>query len=684
MESKIVYKNGFANVMINGKLYPFAGYRSFHPKGEFVKSFSENGFKFFNIFPSGIMTALKNRTVPYSNFGPVWVGEEEYNWDNLKAQTDLFLKNSKDGYFILMIHLDAPDWLIEKYPGDVYDTWGEFINGACSDTWRAAAVKYMYALMDKLDEIMPERVFGYFLMCGGTTEWYTHDLKNATDNPSESQLRAYRAFVGDEAAVIPGYKAYCDADNGILTTASDVVEYKKFLSYIEAKTLMYFAEKAKEHTRGKRVVGAMYGYTGLDCSDMTKDGYLCADMVYNDENIDVIACPASYNFRKLDSTGAFRTATDSLTLHKMLYIHEIDCQTFLTYKNNIERVHMDKIDDVFHNISENSAYLRREVSMLLAKRQGFWIFDMTGGWYEDDELRAELSSLKRLQQAVSEKQSYSISEAAVFIDLESNAYVPGHKNYPMNEFQIREMNLAGFPWDMYITSDLLDESFDFNRYKLYIFPNLFYADERIVGEINRLRSMGKCILFMHMPGYVSKNMTDVTGLRLKKCDFKGALSQLENSDETIDFTYEIVPWKAQMGEKCTCNEFPPIFYIDEECEAVSRYVKNDRPSIGIKYRENGGFDAYSAIAPLYGEMISNIAARAGVFSYINPGNVIYANNRIVCIYSKNGGYVNLKWKEKVILKEFFSNEEYETDSDGTDILFGKHETKVFLVSEDVK
>jgi len=117
MQSKIVRRNGTLVLQINGQEYSFAATRSFRPKGRIIKDFSNHGLKFFNIFPSGIMTALNKRTVPYSAFGPVWVGDHQYNWDNLRAQCDEFFPNlAQDAYVSLSVHLDPPGWYVDSHP----------------------------------------------------------------------------------------------------------------------------------------------------------------------------------------------------------------------------------------------------------------------------------------------------------------------------------------------------------------------------------------------------------------------------------------------------------------------------------------------------------------------------------------------------------------------------------------
>ena len=109
MQARVKNKNGTMVIEINGKDYTFAATRSFRPEGRILADFSAHGLKFFNVFPSGIMTALEKRTVPYSQFGPVWVGEGEYNWDNLRAQCrETIEKTAPDTYFSVCVHLDPP------------------------------------------------------------------------------------------------------------------------------------------------------------------------------------------------------------------------------------------------------------------------------------------------------------------------------------------------------------------------------------------------------------------------------------------------------------------------------------------------------------------------------------------------------------------------------------------------
>ncbi|UKI37692.1 MAG: hypothetical protein L6V93_06180 [Clostridiales bacterium] len=99
--------------------------------------------------------------------------------------------------------------------------------------------------------------------------------------------------------------------------------------------------------------------------------------------------------------------------------------------------------------------------------------------------------LHKLSDYLADKDNESISETALFVDLESNYYIGCDADYPMNELQMRNMNLTAIPWDNYLTDDLLNENFDYDKYKLYIFPNLFKPKKEILEKIQLFAQDGQ-------------------------------------------------------------------------------------------------------------------------------------------------------------------------------------------------
>ena len=671
-------KNGATLLHIGDEALWYAAFRSFRPSEENLPDFYGKGFRLFCIHSSGIMTALAQRTIPYSEFGEVWSGDGEYNWDNLKAQTDMFEKLAPDGYYAAMIDLNTPAWMLENNPG-MRDTWTELIQEVTNPTWREGAKKYIKAYMEKINELLPGKVFAVYLLAGGTTEWYTRLFEAAIDSPSENHKNSY----GKE---IPGTKAFFGSDDGILRNFKkdpEALEYMKYYNEVVPEAIADFAKCVKEASNGRLLTGVFYGYVASERDGTVRAGYNEAERIYRFPDIDIIISPASYDLRKLKSTSAMRAPVDSITLNNKLYVHEIDAATHLTHNNKFAALH-GVPDDHMENLAQTTAYLRREIGMVLAKGQGFWLFDMFGGWYKDEDTMNEIEKIRKLADSLKYKDMKNISEVAFFIDLNTNYYVTGDSDYPMFQFQIEELNLMGMPWDCYTTGDLFNENFDEDRYKLFIFPNLFKVDEKLIKRINALREKGKSMIFMHAAGYITDNgfddskMEEITGIKLKRCAFDSAKMKLDIPgvrETELNFSERINAWRErQPGKERVKFNMPPVFEADGRYEVLGRLKENGSAGFVINERA-GGFDAYCACAPIPADIIAYLAKRAGASDITAPGTVVYANSAIMTVYSYEGGKIKINSGGRK-MKEYFSGEEYES---GDFVDFSPIETKIFLL-----
>lgn len=694
MESRIVFKNNCVAIEINGKQYTFAATRSFRPEGKILKQFSDHGLKFFNIFPSGIMTALQKRTVPYSQFGPVWVGINQYNWENLRAQCDeVFGSISEDTFVSVNVHLDPPQWFVDSHPGFV-DHWEQMIQNLGSDEWKKAASDYMCALIDKLDEWYPNRVYAIFLMCGGTTEWYSYHLEKCISEPTEIHKNAYKNYCKDPTIEIPSPEVLHSATDGVIRSKAnqkDAVRYWEFVNTIVPDTMLYFAKIAKEHTKRSRLVGLFTAHIyGMNLDFAVQTSYNCVDKLLESNDIDMIFCPASYMCRRMESTSAIRVAIDSLSCHKKLFSHEIDSATHLLKKvnNAAAAQHAGFFDNVFTCGSDSINYIKREVGMILAKGQGYWWFDMFSGYYDDPQLLSEIEKLKNIQYSLLERDNSSLSEVCQMLDKESNYYLKTKSYYPMTEHQSEALSKAGTPWNQNMTYDFDCENFNEEQYKLYMFPALFAPSEKTIEKIQSLRKSGKNMLYLHAPYYaVDENlstepMEKYTGIKFEKCELNDNTIRLcFDGNEHITYDFRNKTLKGDVWYHSGDEQVKPIFSPTNLDVVLGRFEENGKPACGIKFREDGGFDAFSACAPIPVELIKEIYRYANIFMYTNKNIPVYTNASFECVYSYEGGDVDLFRKEDSILTDCFTGEKYEVGPKKTTIRFSPHETKFFYVDK---
>ncbi|MBQ8357423.1 MAG: hypothetical protein IJX39_06395 [Clostridia bacterium] len=692
MQAHVIQKNGHMVIEINGKPYSFAATRSFRPEGRILKDFSDHGLKFFNIFPSGIMTALEKRTVPYSQFGPVWVGEGQYNWDNLRAQCrEVFDNIAPDTYVSVNVHLDPPDWFVAQHP-KLVDHWEQMIQNLGSEIWKSAAADYLRALIDKLDEWYPERVYAIFLMCGGTTEWYSYHIDKIIDAPTEVQKQAYQDFCKDQRAEIPSREVLHAATDGVIRSRqknAEAIRYWEFTNEIVTDTILYFAKIAKEHTGGTRLVGLFSGHIyGQNLDFAVQTSYNRLDKLLNSPDIDMLFCPASYLFRKLDSTSGIRVPVDSITCHGKLFSHEIDSSTHLLKRSTEAAAvsHAVGRDETFTCSDDTISYIRREVGMILAKGQGYWWFDMFSGYYDDPVLMNEIKRLHQIQEQVLGLPSRSVSEVTQMLDTDSNYLLKTNTYYPMTEHQTAALNATGAPWDMNMTFDFECEGFDENQYKLYFFPALFAPSKAVCDRIAALRQKGKNMLYCHAPFYAlgdtlsTANMEAHTGIRFEQCELTDNTVRLcFPGAEQVTFALTNQTVKGDIWHHKGCEQIKPIFSPTNLDVVLGRFAENGKPACGFKFRPDGGFDAFSACAPMPVELIREFYRYAHVFFYADRPMPVYTSSSFACLYSFEGGEVTLYRPEPSVLTDCFTKERLQVDRKGTKVHFAPHEVKFFTV-----
>ena len=100
-----------------------------------------------------------------------------------------------------------------------------------------------------------------------------------------------------------------------------------------------------------------------------------------------------------------------------------------------------------------------------------------------------------------------------------------------------------------------------------------------------------------------------------------------------------------------------------------------------RFQFAGGFDAFSANAPVPVEFIREIYRLAGVFSYASEGAVIYTNRGFECAYCYQGGNVTLYRPVPSFLNDYFTGETFHVGPEGTVVPFAPHQTRMLLVDE---
>ena len=662
MKTSIIKHNGVPYIAVDGKPIDTLAFKSFRPTANNVSDFYKAGVRIFHVYVSGLTSALK---VPYSLYGETWFGDGDYRFESLDAQIKMFADNAPDAYVFINVHLDTRQWWLDANPGRA-NSFTHLSQVAADEKWRKDTAEYLKALIRHVEQYHDDRVLGYFLLGGYTTEWFSQEDK---EESHPIKLEAYRKYRNDPTVLIPTTEQLGGPEEQIfLDPAADqeLITYRKFHNELISETVLYFCHAAQEELQHKKVVGVFFGYimelTGIG---IWNRGHLANDMVYRSPDIDLIATPSSYQFRSYDDAGALMILSDSLEMEGKMYFDSFDHMTFMVpqLENHPRRICGD--DQVMKGMSQLSIYrkdllatreqtidgIRREVMQRLARRCGMWWFDMLEGWFYDEGLMEEIGTIAKKSAKLVEKDRHSASEVAVFVSCESLYYVNKMSRINTELICNQREGLArmGTPYDLYSFNDI--DRVDLSKYKLFVFPDAMYLTDAQRAYINDvLKGGGRSVLLIGACDYI--NDSGISLARVSK------LAEMEigilDADETT-----VQAMGDSYGYAAAKN--PTMYVRGGDVEVLGSFSESGRCALACKKLPDCTV-YYSAVGNLSHKVLREIARKAGVHIYAEDGVATYVNSGVVGVYNTKDAVTTVTLPADGTYTELFSGKTYTTQN----------------------
>ncbi|MCR5264549.1 MAG: hypothetical protein K6D94_11775 [Clostridiales bacterium] len=622
MKTEIKNINGVPHAVIDGQVMGRLAFKTFRASDYNIVKFSGAGVRLFNVLTGAIKCMLG---VPYSLFGETWVGDGEYDMSPIDRQMELFLKNAPDGYFSVMVQLDTRPWYCEKH--HVAYSFEALSQVIADREWRKAADGYLRAVISHCEERYGDRIFGYFLLCGFTTEWFSeHDY----EEPSDSKTAAYREYLGDSGAVIPPKEiretpkdvVYLDPGRD-----GELISYRRFHSELISEAICSYAATVKEMTNRGKLCGVYYGYLyELGGARLWNAGCLDYGRVFGCPDIDMISSPSSYSYgqRTPDGASGVMLPCASVSGRDKLYFLEFDQRTFTVppMVDGSNGVPLPGWDSRLPDERSTIDVMRRDLMLCATQKLSLWWFDMFGGWFDSNGVTAEIASQVRLMERISALPGDSAAEIAVISEGGESLYRV-NKNSGLNAAnisrQIVEITKAGAPADLYSAFDLPDT--DMSRYKLVIFTDAYAVSDEAREIIKRLAEEGKTLIFLGAAGIAAELGI---GFRIEK--------------RVVD-----IAWN---GFRFGTGEYQDAV-VTEDCGEVLAQYEDGAPAAVRK-----GNVILAASGPLPKEMIRQIAKEAGVFFY-SEERPVYVNESLIGVYLEDGRGTSLRVREDGEYEELF-------------------------------
>ena len=649
--AKVVRDNGILKININGKLYNPLSFKSFRPNPKNVSEFYTAGVRLFSVLTSGITSALG---VPYSLYGESWIGDGRYDFSAIDRQMDMFIENAPDAYFAPMLQLDTRNWYLKEHP-EVPNSFTHLSQIACDESWKRAAADYMKAAVTHIEEKYGDRVYGYFMLCGTTTEWFSdHDF----EAPHPIKNAGYKKWRNDNNAALPDTDLLNKTGNVFLSgEENEVYLARKFHNELIAELVLYFAKEAQSVIKRNKLLGVYYGYLfELGGQRLYNAGSLGYEKVFESPLIDMISSPSSYGYRGINDPSAFMVTQKTLDEHNKIYFLEFDHITHVAPEritegveqssNNCKMVTIPGAGNKCKSETESLNLMYRDFVLCMSKGAALWWFDMFDGWFRSEGMMNAVSRMLEIAGEVSKKPVKSAAEIAVFAEGESMYRARKTANLASVCLQDIRRTLAecGAPYDLYSISDLSLSSAD--NYKLYIFVNQYDISEKTRKLIEeKCKRKGKTVLWLYAPNYATdgnlnvENISDITGITVTSGD--SSHGKISYNEKLFDY-----PLNAPYFSVC-----------DKEAEPLALFEDG---AVAVAKRETEGFKSvYCADCNLPSELLRDIITDSGIFVYSKESLLYtYVNTESIGVYNATGKDAEIYLKADGIYYDLINGEEF--------------------------
>ncbi|MCQ2471227.1 MAG: hypothetical protein MJ147_04225 [Clostridia bacterium] len=467
---------GIPALYINGKVYPSVAYMTYFEQFNNYKNFADAGYNFFSVpvLFSGRWINSTANTPPFKK--GIFDDKNSPDFSLFDESIERILKECPDAYIFPRVNISMPLWWEQENPDEVNikSDGTSCRESMYSEKWLSDAEKMLREFVKYVNNSKyAPHIVGYQIAGGNTEEWFHFDMnagccKNAENGYKKFLQKYYSDFDFCGLPDISKLNQKADYHND-----ENLARFLEYASFAIADAICGFASAVKEETGGNVVVGTFYGYSLEVQSPL--HGTHALKVLLNDKNIDFICSPCSYiGVRNSDADWTEMYPADSVRLHGKMCFQECDIRTnlttFICEKDpalDPEKVYTASIWKGPETEEESIENLRKAFCRQLIKGNALWWFDMWGGWFDSENIMAEMTLYKKIyEESLSLTQRKGKSELAVFVDESAYKYMTdnSHRNAIYN--QRKELGLMGAPYDVY---DLSDFSEVYENYKAVIF-----------------------------------------------------------------------------------------------------------------------------------------------------------------------------------------------------------------------
>ncbi len=463
---------GVPTLFINGEAFPAAAYMTYLEELNNYSGFAQAGYCLFSVpvlFAGRWISAMDMKKPFHAG---IFDTKGQPDFSTLDSSVERILSACPDAFIIPRVNLSMPLWWIEENP-DCLDGTGKR-ESLFSEKFRQTAADMLREVIEHVNSSdYAENIAGYHIAGGNTEEWFHFDMNAGYCQTAESAFNAYldKYYPGCGFSGLPDLSLL--NGKGSYHKNEHLVRYLEFASNAVADDICYFCSVAKEATGNNLAVGTFYGYS-LEVTG-SLHGTHALKTVLECESVDFISSPNSYigtRNNNIDWTEMY--PADSVRLHGKVCLQECDIRTYLTRllsdcapEYDEGKLLSAEVWRPLENREQSISAVRKSFSRQLIKGNGFWWFDMWGGWYNDPVILGEMREMRNIYaSSLNNANRASVAEVAAFVDESAYKYMTDC-SLRGTAFNMREsLGFAGAPYDLY---DISDFEAVYKKYKAVVF-----------------------------------------------------------------------------------------------------------------------------------------------------------------------------------------------------------------------
>ncbi len=608
-------------------------YRSFLPELEETANFARMGIPLRTVFIANTVSANGK---PYCQYPPVWKGMGTYDFAPVDAQLGDILKVSPNAEFNVFLDLNTPVWLTRRV---FHDSYNEITHTLCSRVYMKEASAYLEKLVRYVEDRYGDRVKGYYLLCGFTSEWMERNhrqshvknlawrrwcaergLRYGLSTPTESDLAsgAFEGTVYDPA------------------TEQEKIDFWKFHNWIMAEGVLHFSHIVKKLAPSKPV-GADYGYYMICDKTPCGTGELDYERVVADPGFDCILSPATYSGREIGGGSGSMLVAGTCRRHGKRFYYSID-QWPHSLKNEYS------YNKNFHTLAETLAGNTRNAAFALVHHANFHWFDMWGGFYRDPEMKARIAKIAEIQRRFADDDSPPCADVLVVADPDS-AYGRIDPRMAAN-YELGPKRGARCP-EGFVPADGCGEEFR-----------------------NRINHIGVV--------YDVVSFNDLPHIDMKP--FKAVV---------LSEVWTISPEKEKVLREYVLKDGRTVVWAyapgvsdgkTVDAKRIRRWAGVDFKTPGVSTTDMGGWNAvyaydYRLLTP---EKFREIFEAAGCHAWLDERVPVIANGKILAVHVKDGGRKKIRLPRRCAkVVDLIAGRVVATDCDSFEDGFATPDTKIY-------